>query len=362
MDIFSDAKRDVRSHKEGPGSYEWWYFDAVSLDERYSLVVIFYEGNPFSTRYNRALEEKDQKPMPQDYPAISISIYKDGNPIYYSFTEFEEGDCSFNSDKPDVKIGNHRMSGEVENRLLKYQLDLDEQLPSGDALKATIEFKSAACGSLFDHLESNDDVGHRWNLVQPRAQICAEIDMTTKEGNPQKITFEGLGYHDHNTGQEPMRNEFKDWYWGRFHFEDLTLVYYVMNRQQAEQHRAWLIDKENNKVLDVFEDIELQDRQLTLFGLHTARKLSLHSPTANVQIQQSKLLDNGPFYQRYLSDAFLQISGEQIAESQRGITEYIYPARIYAHIFWPFVDMRIRYTAEGSHWVQRSKTLYRWTW
>ncbi|HKK45553.1 MAG TPA: hypothetical protein VJ964_08530, partial [Balneolaceae bacterium] len=225
-------------------------------------------------------------------------------------------------------------------------------------------FQSTVSSSLFGHLETQyrGEEGHRWNLVQPRAEVRAEINISSKKENPQKIEFKGRGYHDHNTGREPMREEFKDWYWGRFHFDDLTLVYYVMNRQKGEQHRAWLIDKKNERVLDVLEDIELQDRQLSLFGLHTARKLSLHSPNAAVQIQQSKLLDNGPFYQRYLSDAFLRISGEQIVESQTGVTEYIHPSRIYSRIFWPFVDMRIRYTAGRPHWVQRSKRLYRWTW
>jgi len=73
-------------------------------------------------------------------------------------------------------------------------------------------------------------------------------------------------------------------------------------------------------------------------------------------------LDNGPFYRRYSSDAFLRIKHRGLVESKSGITEYIYPSRIYSRIFWPFVDMRIRYAAENPHWIQRSKTLYRWTW
>lgn len=363
MNIFSDPLSDVRSEKPHPGSYEWWYFDAISSDEHYSLVVIFYEGNPFSTRYIRALENPDQDPLAKDYPAVSISIYEDGAPVYYSFTEFDEQRSRFSKDRPEVEIGRHRMRCNITEDKLTYLLELEEELPSGDALQASLRFESPADKRpLFDDSEARLPVEHRWNLVQPRAEVRGKIQISVKGADPRKIGFKGSGYHDHNMGYEPMRREFKDWYWGRFHFDEYTLVYYVMNRRQSEQHRAWLISTDNSGIMDIFKDIELKDKGLTLFGLQTARKIELQSSTAEVQVQQSGLLDNGPFYQRYRSDAFLRLGDRGIVESKSGITEYIYPSRIYARIFWPFVDMRIRYAAEEPHWVQRSKTLYRWTW
>ena len=35
------------------------------------------------------------------------------------------------------------------------------------------------------------------------------------------IALNGLGYHDHNVGFEPLKDSFKDWYWGRVHFIDI---------------------------------------------------------------------------------------------------------------------------------------------
>ena len=363
MNIFSDPQLDVRSEKPNPGSYEWWYFDAISLDETYSFVIIFYEGNPFSTRYIRALEDATKNPKAKAYPAVSVSIYEEGVPIYYSFTEFEEQRCSFRGDRPMLKIGRHKMNCNIDGNTLKYLLELEEELPSGDALRASIRFVSPiAEGPLFNGPKNDKTDGHQWNLVQPRAEAQGDIEILVKGEDSRQISFKGRGYHDHNMGYEPMRSEFKEWYWGRFHFDEYTLVYYMMNRQQNEQHCAWLINRENSKVAEVFEDIEPSDKGLTLFGLHTARKIILQSSKAEVHIQQSRLLDNGPFYRRYSSDAFLRIKHRGLVESKSGITEYIYPSRIYSSIFWPFVDMRIRYAAENPHWVQRSKTLYRWTW
>ncbi|MGD8427114.1 MAG: hypothetical protein PVH63_05750 [Balneolaceae bacterium] len=366
MNIFSDASKDVRNALPKPGGYEWWYFDAISKDGTYSFVVIFYEGNPFSTRYIKALQTENGRAMADEYPAVSISVYERGKPIFYSFTEFDPPDCSFSENQINVQVGRHALTGEMDDKL-RYTLILKEDLPSGDRLDAEISFESPVCERpLFKNVNAintgHRNTGHRWNLVQPRADVKGKIRLASNGKISKKIDFEGRGYHDHNTGNEPMRDEFRDWYWGRFHFETMTLVYYVMNRRRQEQHKAWLIDKQNCQVLDILEDIALRDHGLSLFGLKTARQIILRSPNAKIRIQQLLLLDNGPFYQRYQSKAFLGLPGKNIIESQSGITEYIYPSRIYTRIFWPFVNMRIRYAGEGPHWVQRSKTLYRWTW
>lgn len=361
MNILSDPQQDVRNATHQPGGYEWWYFDGLSEDERYSFVIIFYEGNPFSTRYNARLMDGDLA-MPTQYPAISISIYEQAQPIYYSFTEFKPQDCHFDEEKPIVKVGSHSFKGEINDDNLRYTVLLDETLPCGDAIEAELTFISPNGKGIFTTAVKQTSRGHLWNLVQPRAQVRGNILVQTKGEEAKQIHFRGHGYHDHNTGQEPMHKEFTDWYWGRFHFNFGTLVYYVMNRREGAQHQAWLISKENSRILTTFEEIDLTDKSLTLFGLKTARKIGLRSDDAEIQIQQHRLLDNGPFYQRYQSEAYLRISGEDIVESKKGITEYIYPERINARLFWPFVDMRIRYMTENPHWVQQSKTLYRWTW
>jgi carotenoid 1,2-hydratase len=359
MKIISDFSKDIRQPRHTSGGYQWWYFDGVSSDDRFSFVVILYEGNPFSTRYNGALLE-DKNPSPVDYPAISISIYEHGKPMYYSFTEFDKEECHFDEEKPHVAIGDHKMKGRLKGEQLQYELQLSERLPDGDQLNGTITFKSESSGQLFTDCDETS-MGHAWNLVQPRADISADLRLNIK-GEQKSIIFKGQGYHDQNAGNEPMRNEFEDWYWGRFHFDYATLVYYVMNKKDEQQHRAWLINNQNAEVLNTFEEVQLADEGLTLFGLKTARKLGFRSGDIEIRVQQSQLLDNGPFYQRYTSDAFLKIPDQQVVESTKGITEYIRPDRIYSKLFWPFVNMRIWFKPEGSHWVQRSKRLYRWTW
>jgi len=362
MRILSDPKKDCVTPWKKPGGYEWWYFDAIDTHSGYSLVVIFYQGNPFSNRYIRARDKSgnDDKALPANFPAVSISVYKEQHPVYYSFTEFDKENARFSEKVPSVSIGGHSFELDDSGDLLSYSLKLSEELPSGDYIEASLNFESPHRSVPFEGGDTGSR-GHTWNLVQPRADVEGRIQLFLGPDLQHDVTFRGKGYHDHNTGQEPMKDEFKDWYWGRFHFPEHTLVYYAMNQKESHQYRAWLINHSDLSIVREFRDFILQDKSRSLFGLKPAHKLLLSNDHVQILIQQNQLLDNGPFYRRYLSDAFLHLDDQDVQKVQ-GISEYIYPERIYRKLFWPFVDMRIRYQNEKPHWVQKSKRLYRWTW
>lgn len=364
MKINSDFNNDIRTRKQTPGGYEWWYFDAIAVAGEYRIVVIFYDGNPFSTRYIKRLRNGlNEDSAPENFPAVSISVYEENETVFYSFTEYKPDEAFFSDDNPDCEIGSNKITVEKNESDLKYILNLKEKLPNGDAIVANLEFKSNnTADTLFDEEDRTDSGSHIWSLIQPRAEVNGNIRIYSRNEETKTINFEGTGYHDHNIGSEPMKNEFRDWYWGRYHFEYGTLIYYITNLDKERQHRAWIISKDNSRILHDFDDITLQDKSLSLFGMMTARKFILHNDDAQVNIQHSKILDNGPFYQRYRSDAFLHVPENDAVEVSDGFSEYIRPNRIHWRLFWPFINMRIRYRAKSPHWVQYSKRLYRWTW
>ncbi|MDX1619077.1 MAG: hypothetical protein R3224_09845 [Balneolaceae bacterium] len=367
MRLLSDYNKDVRTKKKDPGAYEWWYFDGVDSEGIYSFVIIFYEGNPFSTRYMKRQRKMNRgsNGVATEYPAVSISIYQNQQPIYYSFTEFRREDCTFDDTKPFLSVGDHTMEGSIESGTMNYRLNLKESLPSGDRLVGHLSFRaSEPDGPLFSTAPRLVEEGHVWNLVQPRAEVEGKLKIFARVEPDREIGFDGTGYHDHNMGKEPMRNEFKDWYWGRFHFELGTLVYYIMDRRDshARQQQGWLVSPENGEVLQQFPNIELQDLGWTKFGMKSARKILMGNDQAHVVVQQARILDDGPFYQRFSSDSYINIAGQDIMEVAEGISEYIRPDRIHWRIFWPILNMRIRYLNGKTHWVQRSKMLYRLTW
>lgn len=349
MKIISDHNLDVRNPHKKSGGYEWWYFDGWDKEKDLGFVIIFYDGNPFSTNYIKDLSNNSSNPT--NYPGISISIYKDGKPIYYSFTEVKRGDALFGETTVNGSVLKHNFSAQTVDEKLEYILMLEEELPSGDSINAELVFRSNKPNSSSFDYGTGDD--HLWNLIQANATIRGFLEV-----NKDRLSINGQGYHDHNMGNEPMDMSFRDWYWGRFHFGNKTLLYYIMNHNNETDYKAWLIDQ-NHEVIHNFTDINYSGFRRNFFGLSSARVIELRSEQASATIQLSKVLDNGPFYQRFKSQAVLQNAGN--VSSAEGVSEYIYPLRIKKKVFWPLVKMRI-YELGKPHWVQKSSRFYRWTW
>lgn len=356
MQIISDFYKDTKSKKPNPGSYEWWYFDVMSNDG-YSLVVIFYDGNPFSRRYIEKIESNCE-PNASEFPAISISLYKDGLPLFYSFEEVIPEDSEFSETHPFGRIGDNLFEGYSDQKELIYKVNLNQRLETGDSLEGSLIFKSPIkdnSGIISAESESHGSI-HCWNLVMENSLV--ECNLKLKGLSNKKIEFSGRGYHDHNTGSEPMKDSFKEWYWGRYHIGSTTLVYYLMSVNGGWVKKAWFID-EYGMVKNPDQKIEMSNNDFNFFGLVSARTFHLEGDGIQAFIQHDKVVDSGPFYQRFNGKVFLNRGGKP--EQAMGISEYIYPSRIYSRIFWPLVNMRIKYPGK-SHWVQRNSRLYRFTW
>ncbi len=356
MKIISDYRKDTKSNKPNPGSYEWWYFDSLSEDGKTGIVIIFYDGNPFSRRYiERIDEEKDV--IADDFPAISISVYHNGETIYYGFEEVNPVDSNFGETKPSGRIKKNTFHLEEDGESLTYKVKLDQKLPSGDFIEGELSFKSDKIS--FDLTQNDHGVGsatHQWNLVQPGAAVSGEIQIGGFKSFQAK--FDGRGYHDHNVGAEPMKESFREWYWGRVHFSDSVLIYYMMNEDGVWENKAWILcDKEVQKGNN---PVTIQTgKARNIFGLKSARKIELRSENFNFFVQKNRVIDNGPFYQRFISRVIVDRAGK--TEQGFGFSEYINPSKIYSRIFWPLVNMRIHYP-EKTHWVQKSPKLSRITW
>lgn len=356
MQIISDFYKDTQSEKLKPGSYEWWYFDVMSK-EGYSMVVIFYDGNPFSRRYIEKLES-NSKTNASHFPAISISLYKDGEPIFYSFEEVLHEVSDFSKTLPFGRIGDNSFEGFYDQNELTYKLILNQKLETGDSLRGSLIFKSLQKD--LTGILSPDDGTHQsehcWNLVM--ANCTVECNLNLEGYLNEKIEFSGRGYHDHNTGTEPMKDSFKEWYWGRYHMDKNTLIYYLMAVNGEWHKKVWLLE-EDGSLKNLDQIIEMSNKSFNLFGLESARTFHFEGDGIRAFIQHDQVVDSGPFYQRFNGKAILTRGGKP--EQAMGISEYIFPSRIYNRIFWPIVNMRIKYPGK-SHWVQRNPKLYRLTW
>lgn len=354
MNIISDYNQDIRSKKPVPGSYEWWYFDAIS-DDGTGIVIIFYDGNPFSKRYINSID-RDKQTTANSFPALSISVYKKGAPVYYGFHEVAKDNAHFSEEKPTGNVGQSNFSGEITDGKLSYVVNLNQSNPNGDSIKGNLTFSSAEFNGLLNGSNvKSADQKHSWNLIQPRAAVHGQIDIQGHKSH--SFNFDGVGYHDHNVGHEPMKNSFHEWYWGRYHFEDSTLIYYLMNSTDGWDKKGWLITKSGE--IEESSKVELKENGTSLFGLSSYRTIEFEGAGFKAFLQKDRLIDNGPFYQRFSGTMILERNSK--IKRAIGISEYIFPSRIYNRLFWPLVDMRINYPGK-THWVQRSPVLYRWTW
>ena len=357
MNIFSDPDRDYKTPKNKSGSYEWWYFDAISEDGELSFVIIFYEGNPFSKKYIQS--QGSERENAADFPAVSISVYRKSQPLFYSFVEYDKEKAWFSENSAHISIGDNTLKQSVIGDRLVYTLSLNELLANGNSIKAEFQFTSSLKNqALFEEDESKSGK-HSWNLVQYRADVKGSIKLKTEK--VKDYIFKGIGYHDHNLGLEPMKDSFEQWYWGRFHLKGGTFLYYVMDTLNGQDYKGWWIDPDG-RVEEVSDHVRITNIQYNPFLMKSGRVLQFESKTMNILVQQDYILDNGPFYQRFNSRILVRDQINSVLEQGRGITEFIRPDRIYNKLFWPLVDMRLRYTSEKPHWVQKSNTLYRWTW
>lgn len=352
MNIISNYSKDTKTDKKTSGSYEWWYFDAQSEDG-YKFVIIFYDGNPFSRRYIQA-QENETLAEAEQFPAISISVYKGDQPIYYSFREVEKKFAEFSPSLPYGIVERNQFQGASHQTRLEYTLRLDQTLSNGDSIKGELLF-STDLDSRPIFSDSDKNSSHAWNLVMPSANVNGSIGISGYHN--ENIEFKGLGYHDHNVGFEPMKESFTEWYWGRYHLEHSTFVYYLMNKKGEWEKKAWLINKRGD--VEICNNVEMSNHGLSFFGLMTARVIKARVRENEMYVQLDETLDSGPFYQRF--GGRLLINSSEGVEESRGISEYIKPARIYDRIYWPLVNMRIAYPGK-DHWVQKSPMLYRWTW
>jgi hypothetical protein len=176
----------------GPGSYEWWYFDA-HLDDGATLVIVF------STKASG--DQSD--PLT---PKISINLdLADGRSIEKILITGAD-QFQARTDGCDVRIAGNRLSGDLHTYHIQatiedvsVDMELTGQVPAWRPKTGHWYFGEGERRSLFAWLPS---VPH--GLVKMRYVVDG-------------VTYEtsGTGYHDHNWGDTPMAALMHDWYWAR---------------------------------------------------------------------------------------------------------------------------------------------------
>lgn len=192
----------------GPGSFEWWYFDA-HLDNNTTVVIVF-ATKPILERGG---------PLK---PSVLLTLNCPNRKRIYRAAYFPTNQFSAARETCNVAIGPNRAQGDLHTYQLHVEMEAD---PASDAGSITLDltftglvppWRPGAGKSCFG------DLNHyfAWLPAIPYGRVEGEI---TCDGKVHQVS--GAGYHDHNWGNIGLNEVMDHWYWGRARIGDYTLIY-----------------------------------------------------------------------------------------------------------------------------------------
>lgn len=204
----------LRTDPHRRGSYEWWYLDA-SLDNGAKLVVGFYTKNPATPNTRLA-------------PFVKINLdLPDGRSFEKTFAATAE-QFSASTDGCDVRIADHRFSGDLETYRVTASI---ENVTVSVTLTGIVPAWRPATG--YEMFARNGaEKTFAWLVAVPNGRV--EVDYSV-DGQLERAA--GVGYHDHNWGDAPMRELMHNWYWGRAQVGPYSLIAAHITAEKAYSYQ-----------------------------------------------------------------------------------------------------------------------------
>ncbi len=340
MQILFGPAHDARHiDPDAPNGYEWWYFDAISDDGNYALVVIFFLGTPMSPYYKTVVDGKN--PLPKDWCGVFVSLHerkpgKHWRERAYAYNLYRNG--AFATDAPAVHVGGSTMRGEVVDGQWRWHLTLDEPGLWRGRTQAELTFTLLGEPLTLPPVAEADGVpvsDHHWVCVAPRCRV--EGVVTAADG--ESIAFGGTGYHDHNFGTLPW-HDVKSWFWARFHFveeqETRTAIFYETNRIDK-------VDKQDEAVVLFFDqaghvangpggNLKARRWSQNVYGFEYGIAWDWTAADESEGLVSfsrfRRQLSEGPFYIRFTSELARFDERDGVILSDLGIGEVFQPSRL----------------------------------
>jgi len=191
---------DGRRTDGAPGSYEWWYFDA-HLDDGSTLVIVFFD------------KPIDGAGGPMD-PVVSVQLDRPDGTKFSTGAHVDVQSFSAAKDACDVRLGPNRFQGDLK----RYTIHLDLPEAKGD-LELVSEVAPWRPGAGVITFGEHDEKYFAWLPSVPHGQVRGTLTLGDKT-----MQVSGTGYHDHNWGNAALPGLIHDWYWGRAHVGDYTII------------------------------------------------------------------------------------------------------------------------------------------
>lgn len=339
-----------------PGGFTWFYVDLVD-GRGGGATLIWSWGLPFLPGYARAARI-GRPEQPINRPSLNVVVYEDFRERFYLLSELPAEECAWGEDGRTWRLGESSFSwtdtdegpaGASPTRTLQGTLDL--ALPTGGRatgklwlsgpLRRDAPGRQPAAPAASSHL---------WTPIVAAARGCLELQ--TPEG---PLRVEGRGYHDRNSATQPLHAlGILSWWWGRIALPGRDLIFYRLTpAETGAAPRDLVIEIAEDGSCRTREDAGLQTGRgrRSLWGLRWPGSATFADPDGRpVSVEVASLLDNGPFYQRFLLRG--RCGQEYGQEYGQGIGEHLVPDRVDGDLLRPLVRMRVHQASgPNSMWL-----------
>ena len=336
-----------------PGGFTWFYVDLVD-DRGRAATVIWSWGLPFLPGYCNAARV-GRPELPLNRPSVNVVVYEDGRERFYLLSELPPDQCSWGDDGRSWRLGDCSFTwvdtpgapGSGPTRTLEVCLDL--ALPTGGRatgrlwLSGSLRRDEPAADGAVPADPANT---HQWTPMMAAARGALELH--TPNGT---FRVEGRGYHDRNSAAQPLHGlGIQSWWWGRIALPGRDLIFYQLNPSAVDAAaRDLVVEFSTDGSCRARENAGLRVGRLrrSPWGLRWPAEATFADPDGRpVEVEVAALLDNGPFYQRYL------LRGRCGGDEGYGIGENVVPDRVDSDLLRPLVRMRV-HQADGpnSMWL-----------
>ncbi len=223
------AWEDGRRAELGPGSFEWWYFDAHLADGS-SLVVVFYTKNPMS-------------PGHPTEPFVSVNLDRPGTEALVVESHHDAADFDAQTNHCAVHIGPNSIEGDLHRYTIHVEHD---DLMVDATLVGDVPPWRPNTGHLM--FGADDDHTFAWLPSIPQGRV--EVDLRIGD---QVEHLDGIGYHDHNWGDTAMNRLINHWYWGRAQAGPYSIIASDLTAEKRYGHdrvQVFLLAKGDTIVAD----------------------------------------------------------------------------------------------------------------
>ncbi|MDG5766304.1 hypothetical protein QA596_02415 [Balneolales bacterium ANBcel1] len=320
MKFISDIHQDARHPKTLPQSFEWWYFDGISEEGDYRLAITFYDGYPFvsdgfgepGTRGELADSASEQLGY---RPAVGIVLYHRGKRVFSCLNRYDADEATFSESTPAAEIAGNSFRFEQRQKHGNreygvFDIRINMAGKSGEELKGIVTLAGLYPNNkLLVNGNGKSAEGNCCNLALPCATLQCRISLTRNGLVRREMQFNGTGCHYHHLRSGPAAGRYREWYQGRVHFPQATLIYSLSKGKKEKECHAWLVSPDNRRLLHTLSAEAMYRRRPNRYLHWPAHAFRFRDGDIRVSVSHNQLLETGRRLCRYSSEAVLEHPG-----------------------------------------------------